>query len=112
MTGTVVEESLKDNRFINELDIRSVRILDSEKTADRWHLYKVEATIGQIEELSNRLRPKKWYAHFWDDQNIIAVFPGKRLKFSRTDKSTWKPAIEYGLFLGIPKEQLDFLVED
>jgi len=112
MIGTVVEESLKDNRFINKLDVKSVRISDSEEPEDRWHLYKVNITETQIQELANQLKPEKWYAHFWDGQDILAVFSGKTFKFSRTDKSTWKLAIEYGKSIGIPTEQLDFLIDE
>jgi len=112
MIGTVVEESLKDSRFINKLDVKSVQISDSEKPQDRWHLYKVDASEAQIKELANQLKPEKWYAHFWDNQDILAVFPGKTFKFSRADRSTWKPAIEYGKSIGIPIEQLDFLIDE
>ncbi len=112
MTGTIVEESLKDNRFLNELDIKSIHITDNHKPEDRWHLYKVDISEQQIEALSGQLKSEKWYAHFWDSQNILAVFPNKIFKFNRTDKSTWRPAIEYGLSIGIPEEQLDFLIKD
>ena len=112
MIGTIVEESLKDNRFINKLDIRSVRISDSENPEDRWHLYKLDIDEDRIKELSNQLKPEKWYAHFWDEQNIIAVFPEKLFKFSREDESTWRSAIEYGKSIGIPEEQLDFIIDE
>lgn len=97
---------------MNGLNVLSVRISDSDVSADRWHLYKVDVSENQIEELSNQLKTEKWYAHFWDDQNILVVYPGKTFKISRRDKTTWKPAINFGLALGIPKEQLDFLIEE
>ena len=112
MLGTIVEESLKDNRFINRLSIKSVKVTDADQPEDRWHLYKVDITEDQIKELSNQLKPEKWYAHFWDEQNITAIFPGKTFKFSRTDKTTWQPAIEYGQGIGIPPEQLDFVIDE
>lgn len=110
--GTVVEESLADNRFLNELDILSVRISGAEKPEDRWHLYKVCMTSGQIEKLAEQLKPEKWYAHFWDDENIHVVFPGKTFLMNRDDKDTWADAISYGKSLDIPEEQLDFLIEE
>lgn len=110
--GTIVEESLKDSRFLNELEILSVRISAAEKPEDRWHLYKVLVSQKQIQQLAEQLKPEKWYAHFWDDTIIYAVFPGKTFEMSRVDKTTWQSAINYGLSLDIPAEQLDFLVEE
>ncbi len=111
LRGTVVEESLVDNRFLNELDILSVRISSAEKPEDRWHLYQVRMTIEQIEHLAKQLKPEKWYAHFWDDENIYVVFPGKTFLMSRDDKSTWTDAVSYGKSIDIPEEQLDFLID-
>lgn len=109
--GTIVEESLTDNRFINELRVTGVKISAAEDQADRWHLYSVELTGEQIDKLSHMLKPQKWYAHFWDDHTIVVVYPGKQFTISRHDKTTWHNAIVFGKSLGIPQEQLDFLTE-
>lgn len=110
-TGTIVEESLKDNRFINELNIQGVRISSAERPEDRWHLYKVSIDETQISSLAQELKPEKWYMHFWHNDHIIAVFPNKIFQFLYSDRSTWNEAIEHGKSLGIPEEQLDFIVE-
>lgn len=49
--------------------------------------------------------------HFWNGNQVIAVFPGKVYKFQHSNKSTWKDAVEYGKSIGIPEEQLDFIIE-
>lgn len=49
--------------------------------------------------------------HFWQEQDVIAVFKDRKFEFNYDDKSTWKPVIEYGLSLGIPKEELDFPID-
>lgn len=110
--GTIVEESLKDSRFLNQLEIMSVRISAADRQEDRWHLYRVRLSEKQIRELTDLLKTEKWYAHFWDDTTIYAVFPGKAFEMSRVDRATWQPAIDYGLSLDIPAEQLDFLIEE
>jgi hypothetical protein len=112
MIGIIVEESLKDNRFLNRLDVLSVEIADAEESQDRWHLYKVKANEIQIKELAKELKSQKWYSHFWDKKKIVVVFPGKVFKIDQSDKSSWRPAINYGLSLKIPAEQLDFVVEE
>ena len=38
--------------------------------------------------------------------NNLSIF-----EFNYDKKETWKAAVNYGLSLGIPKEQLDFLIE-
>lgn len=111
-TGTIVEESLLDNRFLNELEITSIRISDADNPEDRWHLYGVTVTEDQVRQLAGQLKSEKWYAHFWDEEIIYVVFPGKTFKISRHDKTTWESAVNYGLSLNIPKEQLDFLINE
>jgi hypothetical protein len=49
--------------------------------------------------------------HFWKGREIIAVFQGKKFEFNYDDKSSWIPAVEHGLSIGIPKEQLNFLID-
>lgn len=111
LIGTVVEESLEDNRLLNELEIIGFRISKDENPQDRWHLYKVKVSRDDIEKLSKNINAGKWYMHFWEGSDITAVFKNKIFEFNYSDKSTWKDAIEYGKSLGIPEEQLDFLIE-
>lgn len=110
-TGTIIEESIKDNRLLNQLEIVGVHISSDENPDDRWHLYKVKIDEDKISKLSEQLRPEKWYMHFWNGDLVIAVFPNKIFRFNHSDKSTWAEAIEYGKSLGIPEEQLDFITE-
>lgn len=110
-TGTIVEESLEDKRVLENLHVLNVRVTDEEDPAERWHLYTVEATIEQIEKLSSILKPRKWYANFWHGDDMIVVFRDKIFEQKISDTKTWIPAIEYGLSLGIPEKQLDFLIE-
>jgi len=108
--GTIIEESLNDNRIINDLKITGFRISKDENPADRWHLYTVTVTREDIARVAENIRPK-WYMHFWKDKDVIAVFEGKKFAFNYDDKSSWTPAVEYGLSIGIPKEQLDFPID-
>ena len=109
--GTIIEESLEDGRVLSDFRILGVRITNDDNPAERWHLYKVEATPEQLQKLSSILKPEKWYAHFWSGDKMIVVFRDKTFTQKIGDMSTWEPAIQYGLSIGIPKEQLDFLTE-
>ena len=62
--GTIVEESLKDNRILNNLNIKNVRISGEENPVDRWHLYKVEVSEDQVVQLASELKPKNGICTF------------------------------------------------
>jgi hypothetical protein len=110
--GTIVQESLIDDRKLNDFEVVKFKVTDDEKPEDRWHLFTVLASEESINKLASNLKPEKWYAHFWTGDNVIAIFPNKTFNFKYSDKSTWTEAVEYGKSLGIPEEQLDFLIEE
>lgn len=110
--GTIVQESLIDDRQLNNFETIKFKVTNDEKFEDRWHLFTVMALEEDIKKLASNLKPAKWYAHFWNGDDVIAIFPNKTFNFKHSDKSTWKDAIEYGKSLGIPEEQLDFLIEE
>jgi hypothetical protein len=107
--GAIVEESLMDNRILNDFKIIGFRISKDENPVDRWHIYTVLVSPEEIDRLSKNIKPK-WYMHFWKGRDVVAVFKDKKFEFNYDDKSSWAPAIEHGLSLGIPKEQLDFII--
>lgn len=109
-TGIVVKESLEDNRTINELEVKRVEMSKSEDPADRWHMYKVIVSKGDIDKLAKTIK-QGWYMHFWKGRQVIAIFRGKRFMFNFDDQETWQPVLEYGRSLGIPEEQLDFPID-
>jgi len=104
--GVVIEESLVDNRIINNFEIIKIKISNE----NRWHLYTILVSEKDIEELSKCIKDS-WYMHFWKDRQVIAIFQGKKFQFDYDNKETWQPVIEYGLSVGVPKEQLDFPIE-
>lgn len=42
---------------------------------------------------------------------VKVVFREKIFSIKFTDKSTWKDAVTHGKSIGIPEEQLDFLID-
>ena len=109
-TGIVVEESLNDNRVLNKLDIKKIRISDDEDAEDRWHMYEVMVEEKEIMELSKHIIGD-WYMHFWKNREIIAVFKDKTFTFNYDDKNTWNEVLKYGRKIGIPEEELDFPID-
>lgn len=106
--GTIIEESLIDERALNDFKVVKYKVTGEDDPSLRWHLFTVEANKEQIEKLANNLKSEKWYAHFWSEDDIIAIYPNKIFTFKYSDKNTWKDAVEYGKSLDIPVDQLVF----
>ena len=105
--GIIIEESLNDNRVLNNVNILKLYITEAAKKSDQWHLFEVEVEENEIENIS-KLIMEGWYTHFWRGSDVVVVFTHKIIKFNYLDKNTRNEAIEYGRKLNIPEEQLDF----
>lgn len=110
--GTIVQESLIDDRQLNDFEVVSFKVTDDENIADRWHLFTVMVSEKDIDKLTSNLKSEKWYAHFWKGDDVIAVFLNKKFSFKHSDRSTWEEAVSYGKSISIPEEQLDFLINE
>ena len=86
--GTIIQESLIDDRILNDFDFVGFKVTNEEKPEARWHLFTVFASHEDIEKLASNLKPEKWYAHFWSGDDVIAVYPSKTFQFKISDKST------------------------
>ena len=105
--GIIIEESLNDNRILNNFNILKLYITETAEKRDQWHLFEVEIEENEIENISNQIIDG-WYTHFWHGSDVVAVFAKKIIKFNYLDKDTWDEVLEYGKKLNIPPEQLDF----
>lgn len=105
--GTIVENSLENKDILNSLKV------EKKYTSGDWTLYDVFIDEERISILSNHLAKGPWYMHFWKPgaDEIKVVFRNKLFSIKQSDKSTWADAIAYGQSLGIPIEQLDFLID-
>ena len=107
--GIVIEESLTDWAWINQ-----VRILDAEiETSPNdpqglWHLYTVEASEEQVRALEKLLKPDRYYAHFSNESEGMVVFPNQTFRVNPDDASTWQEAIHFGIQIKKKKKQMNF----
>ena len=100
-----------DQSFIDPSKIRSFRVF-AIKHDGTWKIYCVEIDDRHvddvIEQIQENMKPNEpWYAHAYNDEELIVIFKNKVFTIA-SDPTTWQPAIEYGLELNIPKEQLNF----
>lgn len=108
--GCIVEESLEDNRILNKIEIVKVRITSDDAEQERWHIYDALLSESDIGLIHHNLK-QAWFMHIWKDNKMIVLFKDRKFEIKADNKNTWKEAIEYGLSLGILKEQLEFLKE-
>ncbi len=107
LEGTVIENSLVDPDCLKNYEI--LKSWD----AGNWKLHKLRLSEMQAVEFSDQLIDGPWYVHFWkENQNdVLVVFKNKEFWIKFDDKVTWENAVEYGLSLNIPPEQLNFLID-
>ena len=108
--GCIVEESLDDNRVLNGIEVLKIMITSAPKPKNRWHIYNALLSKDKIAGIHPHLK-EGWYMHFWNEGKMIVLFKNKKFVLDVNDKNTWKEAIDYGLSINIPKEQLDFNME-
>lgn len=106
--GIVIEQSLADPAFAETLDV-AVRRQDANGS---WVFLLVriapERLTGELERIRQAMVvDEPWYAHFFSEDRLAVVFADAIFELS-IDPISWSPAIEHGLALGIPREQLDF----
>ena len=111
--GVVIAEGLSDPTVINKFSVYKAEItkngipIDYEGNLGRWHIYYVKCSREEIDALKPYIL-HGWYAHFWNEDQLIVVYDDKQFELAKNDKTTWKEAIEYGKSQGIPENELRF----
>jgi len=106
LQGTIIENSLTDPAVLKELSI-----LKSWSTST-WNLHHVSLDRPQALKLASYIKAGPWYMHFWESgtDDVLVVFKDKTFDIKHSDKSTWQEAIDYGISIGVPDKQLDFVI--
>lgn len=119
--GTIIEESLENKEVLRDVNILNTRVEEATEHHQtpwltRWTLYKVavapekaEAVVQKLARSLDSEHSHSWYADFKDAATHYIIFPDKVFKIDRHSKEQYAQARQYGLALGIPKHQLDFL---
>lgn len=105
--GTVIENSLKDKSILERLAI--VKTWDD----DDWILHDVVVDEKEMVQIQKALDDGPWYVHFWSNESdeIFVIFKEKSFTIRKSNRDSWEEAISYGLSIGIPQSQLDFLTK-
>ena len=94
--GIIIMESLKDKTILDSLQILG------RKEGRVWTMLRVGVEVGRfkdtIKSISENLMTVKeipYYAHFYRNNELIVVFPGK-IFFITPNIETWKPVLAFG----------------
>lgn len=120
--GVIIEESLKNKSVLKGVKILSTKIepvTEADKTPWllQWTLHTVEVPEDFAESFAEKVKQAletehtAWYADFKNDTTHFIIFPGKIFQVDRTKVEEYKAVTDYGISLGIPEYQLNFLPE-
>ena len=106
--GILLDMEFSDPNFIDRFKLFAKR----KSKTNPWTLFGVEVRNSEIENIfieiqQNLKSDKPYYAHFYNDEEIVVIFKEKIFRVS-SHASTWTPIVEHGKSLNIPDEQLDF----
>ena len=96
--------------FIGEEIVHKINVIGV-TTGGHWMLMKIEAHEDELEELTDvvqRCMKDNFYTHFYNESGDLKVVFKDRIFDIKSDKNTWKEAVNHGLRIGIPKEQMYF----
>ncbi|MES2215818.1 MAG: hypothetical protein V4481_00795 [Patescibacteria group bacterium] len=120
--GVIIEESLEKKDILKKVKIISTeieKVTEQMKTPwlKNWTLHTVlipeEDAYHVTDELSASLEDQhsSWYADYQNKKWHYIIFKGKIFKVNKSNPEEYRAAMEYGVSLGIPKHQVNFLNE-
>ena len=119
--GDIIEESLGNKDVLKKVKIVSTRVEEvTEKHRTpwlkQWTLHFVEVSPEKAEEVAEDISKSldtrhqgSWYADFKNETKHYIIFPNKVFFIDRTSKEQYEEAREYGISLGIPEHQVNFV---
>ena len=119
--GIVIEESLRDRSALDSLEILGTRIetITPEHRTPwlvRWTLHTVRVPEGRAQAVAETLshaidaaHAASWYADFKNETHHYVIYRDRVFLIDRRRAEEYAEAVEYGIALGLPEHQADFL---
>ena len=110
--GVIIEESLNDKELLKMVKIVSTKktTLENQKEKGILHFHRLGLNDDKKDDFVKNAElaiKNGWYLHICKDGKMIVVFRNKHFEFTENSENLNK-AREYGLSIGIIKEQLTF----
>jgi hypothetical protein len=122
-TGDVIEESLENKEVLKKIKIVSTRVeavIEKHQTPwlSQWTLHTVDIPENEAEKIAEEISRSldrdhggSWYADFKNATHHYIIYRDKIFYVDRKSKTQYEAARQYGLALGIPEYQVNFLPE-
>jgi hypothetical protein len=117
--GVVIEESLENKSILKDVKILYTKIeevTEKHKTEwlKQWTLHTVEIPENQAKNFAEKIGKSldskhEWYADFKNDSHHYIIFRDKVFYIDRRKKEQYEEARGYGISLGMPEYQVDFV---
>ncbi len=120
--GVVIEESLENKDVLKEVKILKTKIEsvnEKHKTSwvKQWTLHTIEIKEENADKIAEQIsqnldKKHSCYDDFKNKYFHFIIYKGKIFKVNLTNPTLYHDAKEYGISLGIPEYQVDFVPED
>ena len=121
--GTIIEESLQDASVLKDVTIVETKvepITPEHKTPwlRQWTLHSVEIPEEKAQEVAEKIsrifdiEHPDWYADYKNDLYHFIIYAGRVYKVDKANLAAYQEAKDYGISIGIPEYQLDFVPKD
>lgn len=105
--GIILDFEFTNTKYPEQFKIFAKR----KSSSNNWTLFGIEVPNDRIEFVIADIRAnmkfdKPYYAHLYNDNDLLVVFKEKVFKV-KPHNSTWGKVLAYGKQLGIPKEQMN-----
>lgn len=119
--GIIIEESLEKKDILKKLNIVKTEVSkveegDSTPWLKKWTLHtiivKEDDAMMTAEEIARAIDSKhanSWYVDFKNKEYHFIIFKKKIFVVNLERKEEYRDVIKYGLKLGIPEKQLNFV---
>ncbi len=117
--GIIIEESLENKDILQKIKIVKTNI---EKVTEehetpwikQWTLHDVEISENEVDEIAEEISKcldskDDWYSDFKNDHFHYIIFRNKIFKIDKLKPEGYEKVVKYGISLGIPNHQLDFI---
>lgn len=111
--GVIIEESLENKKLLD-----MTKIINTEKTALEMeeeggilHFHHIELMDKKKDEFINKAKnsiKQGWYIHICKNGRMTVIFKDKVFEFTKKQNNMLNEARNYGLSIGIIKEQMPF----
>jgi len=111
--GVIIEESLDDKSLLSLVKIIKSRKTTLENENERGFLtfHCIELNDSNLEkfiETAQKSIKNSFYIHICKDNEMTVIFKNKLFRFSSDNPDEMNEAREYGISIGILKEQMPF----